>query len=185
MTGGMRTPLLIALAAVVTFCGSAAASDADVDPGKLVLQEADVPKGFTVDEEETGVQSNREAGSDREARALVARSGRITGYEAEFDRGTASISSRADLFRTAAGATMLLRYLEREIRKAGIARMRAARVRIGAEGWVWGVPRPVSFSIVVWRYRRVFAGIAVAGIPRARALALARVQQRRIAAALR
>src|SRR5918999_6553904 len=90
---------------------AAPALAAEVDPSDLVLRQADVPAGFRVDNNATGVRSNStEAAGNRQARDLFARSGRITGYEAEFDRGEASISSRVDAFRPSAGARMMFRF---------------------------------------------------------------------------
>jgi hypothetical protein len=46
-----------------------------------------------------------------------------------------------------------------------------------------GSSSPVAF--VVWRYSRVWSGVAGMGLGKARVLALARLQQRRIGAVLR
>jgi hypothetical protein len=165
---------------------SAPLAAAELDPGALVLRQSDVPAGFEVDRVQTGSRTNeQEAKSDPRAAALFERWGRVTGYEAGFDRGSASIDSRADLLRTAKGARMLLDFFELEMRKGGIKGLVRSRVRLGAEGWVYRGRSPFAFTVVAWRYKRVFAGVAGMGISRDGTLALARVQQRRIAAALR
>ena len=179
----MRVVLGVVAAAALL---SAPLAAAEIDPRALVLRQSDVPAGFVVDRGDTGLRTNeREAKSDPRASALFERWGRVTGYEAEFDRGSASISSRADLLRTAKGARMLLDFFELEMRKSGIKGLVRTRLRLGAEGWVYRGRSPFAFTVVAWRYGRVFAGVAGTGISRARTLALARVQQRRIAAALR
>jgi hypothetical protein len=163
-----------------------AASAAHVDPQALVLHQADVPNGFELDRDDSGLRSNEsEAKGDRRLPGLFRRWGRVTGYEMEFDRREASISSRADLFRTPEGARLVLAFLVDEFEKSGIQGLRRSPLRIGAKGWLYGA-KPVSspFNIVIWRHDRAFAGIAVFGLTRPQTLALARAQQRRIAAAL-
>ena len=162
---------------------AAAASGNDVDPSKLVLRQTDLPTGFRVERAE--VRTNAEqARSDARAGRLFARWGRITGYDARFVRGTDGISSRADLLRAPAGARMLFDFFEGEVRKSGIKGLVRSRVRIGDHGSLYRARSPVAFAVVVWRHERVFAGVATTGVSRERALALARVQQRRIAAVL-
>ena len=68
---------------------------------------------------------------------------------------------------------------------SGIRSMRRSRLRIGSEGWVYGEASSSStLSFIVWRYDRIYAGVAAWGVTKARAIAMARAQQRRIAAAL-
>ena len=75
-------------------------------------------------------------------------------------------------------------YIEHEMKLAGINGLRREAAGIGTESRVyWAGQR--GFTLVAWRYDRVFAGIVGLGLTRSQALALARVQQRRIAAALR
>ena len=164
------------------------ASAAAVDPRLLVLQEADVPPGFELDADDTGVQTNARAarGADAPTRALLRRSGRITGYQADYDFDDAMIRSRVDVFRQLDGAVLVLDAAARAFDTSGIRGMRRSPLRIGAEGWVFGQPSASStLTYVVWRYDRIYAGVAAWGVGKARAIALARTQQRRIASALR
>jgi hypothetical protein len=181
--GGVRLALA-AVTAVVLVCVSQAA--AGVAPKGLVLSQADLPAGFRLDRGGTGVRSNAsESTGQPEVRRMFARSGRVTGYEAQFDRGLSTIESRADLFRRADGAQLLFRWFVREVKVAGITGLKRSRADVGAEGWLYTSPSMGTFTLVVWRHDRVFAGVVARGISRERTLTLARVQQRRIASALR
>jgi hypothetical protein len=162
------------------------ASAAHVDPHALVLHRADVPNGFELDRDDSGLRSNEsEAKGDRRLPGLFRRWGRVTGYEMEFDRRetAATIRSRADLFRTPEGPELMMAYVVEEAKKSGIKGLRRSSVRIGAGGWLYGGGSG-AFNLVVWRHRRVFAGLVAFGVQKGRMLALARAQQRRIAAAL-
>jgi hypothetical protein len=177
-------PLLVAVAASALLVSPVLAGG--LDPSRLVLRQADVPAGFRLDRDESGIRSNeREAKNDPRLPGLFVRWGRLTGYEAVFDRGAATIESRVDVCRRPEGAHMLLLWFDRELRKASPASLRRSPARIGAEGWVYRGKLPVAFTLVVWRNRTAFAGVFATGVSRERTLALARAQQRRIAAALR
>ena len=179
----MRRLFLVPLAAALL---AGAASAATVDPQSLVLRKADLPRGFQVDRGQTGVRTNElEARDYPELRAKLVRWGRVTGYQAEFDRGSATISSRADVFRTAGGARLLLSFFDTEVRSGGVLVLRRAPTDVGVDGSVYSASAPVAFTLVVWRHGRVFAGVMGQGVTQERTIALARVQQRRIAAALR
>ncbi len=71
------------------------------------------------------------------------------------------------------------------MRKAGVKGLERRGATIGDEGWVYRGRTAIGFTIVAWRSGRVFSGVAVVGLPAERALAYARVQQRRIAAVYR
>jgi hypothetical protein len=145
-----------------------------------------VPAGFEVELVHTGVRTNREeAKDDPRGPRLFERWGRVTGYQVAFARGTAQIDSRADLLRTAPGAEMMLDFFAREVTKSGIKGLVRSRFRVGDEGWIYSGREPFAFTVVAWRYDRVFAGVVGAGVTRAKTIALARTQQQRIAAALR
>jgi len=165
------------------------ASAAQVDPAGLVLRQADVPAGFLLDPEESGPRSNAvEVKEYPEIRAVV-RWGRVTGYQSAYARRTRSlgtIESRVDLFDGANGAHKLLGLVDRELRKSGYAGQKRAAVNVGSEGWVhWASGSGLDLSVVVWRQGRVFAGVMGLGLTKARTLALARFQQRRIVAGVR
>jgi hypothetical protein len=179
---------LVVVALVLLGTLALPASAAEADPSLLVLREADVPAGFKLDPDQTGVLSNASQAKGAEAaeRALLRRSGRTTGYESDFDLRDTKIKSRADVFRKAQGAKLVLNAAARAFDISGVQGMRRTPVRIGDEGWVYGGPsRSSTVNFVVWRYDRVYAGVAVWGVTKARTIAMARTQQRRIAAALR
>jgi hypothetical protein len=177
----------IALAAVVAVLLSAPALAAGPDPARLVLRASDLPSGFAVDPDETGVRTNEhEFRQEPEAGRVLRRAQRITGYQAEFTRRKGTVASRVDLFRTGAGAGLVLDYVDRDMRKSGIRGLHRVRTAIGDEGWLYGDRTGAFLTMVVWREGRVFSGvIATGGLRRALVLSLAQVQQRRIAAALR
>ena len=179
----MRPPLVGALLALAALVAPVAAG-ALTDPGRLVLRQADLPAGFAVDRDETGLRTNAlEAREVPETRNRFRRWGRGTGYQARFVRGHASIEARVDVFRGAGGASRLLEWVRSEARRSGFHGQKLARFRIGAEGLILWVGD--SLTLVTWRQGRVFAAVFGDELPRARLVALARVQQRRIVAELR
>lgn len=178
----MRTLVFLILAAAAMALPAGAGN---LDPGKLVLRPADVPSGFTIDRDGTGVRSNaKEAKSEPRLEPLLRRWKRLTGYEAEFVRGKVRIESRIDIFVGREGAKELVAWIDREIRKLGLSGLSRRRAGMGDQGWVYRARYPVPATIVLWRYGRVSAGVAGTLLPQNTTLALARVQQRRIATAV-
>ena len=173
---------VVALAALLVTVPAAAQ---DVHPRTLALQLTDVPSGFELDREKTGVRSNAsELRKYPELAGLFTRVGRVTGYSAEFRRGSAFIGSRVDLLRRPAGARALLDWYDREIRKGGVGGLKRARGGVGAESWVFW-EESTKLTLVAWRYKRVFAAVLGTDLTKEQTLGLARAQQRRIVAALR
>jgi hypothetical protein len=180
--GTVRCGLVLAILALTL---ALPASAAQVDPRALVLGPADVPSGFRLDREDSGVRSNElEVKEFPETRSFLARWKRVTGYQASYRRQIARIEARADLFRTSGGARALLEWADREWRKSGISGHKRSVIGIGAEGSVYWHGGRLQQTLVLWRHGRVFSGVYALGIPRAKTLALARTQQRRIASAL-
>lgn len=179
----MRHAIPALLAAVGVLAAPAAA--ADVAPRALVLRSADVPAGWALDRGETGLRTNAdEAGADRRSRALIARLGRVTGYQAEWRRGTMdSIVSRADVFRSTRGARTYVDIAAASLRSSGIKGLRRSTVRIGDSGYVFHGGPAATVAWVVWRSGAVTGTVVGWGIPRDTTVVLARKQQRRIAAA--
>lgn len=179
----MRSLVVAAAAALLL---PTAASGKTLDPARLVLRLSDLPAGFRVDRDETGLRSNaREARSDPRLPRLFARWERLTGYQAQYDRGGQTVASRVDVFRSRQGAAGFLAWYAAELRRSGIGGLRRSPLRLGDGGWLYQGAAPTIFFVAVWREGRVFAGAVGLGLERARVLGLARVQQRRIAAALR
>ena len=180
----MRCLVAFVLATAALLAVAAAASGA-VEPRTLVLRPGDVPAGFRLDGAESGVRSNaREAKGGVEAARIIARSGRVTGYRNVFAHRSSSIESRADLCRTPAGAVALLDWFVLEMRKSGIRGLKRSRVSVGGEGYVYWGAEPNALTLVTWRHGRVWAGVVVLGVAKERAIALARVQERRIDAVI-
>lgn len=182
----MRLAALAILAAAV-LVPAVPASAAQVDPSALVLARPDVPAGFRLERDESGPRTNEEESKNgREARELVVRSGRLSGYETRWSGRETTLNSRADLCRRPAGARIIFEFVVAEMRKSGIKGLRRTPAGLGNESWIYsGSESQVSgFVLVVWRYERVFAGIVGVGLTRKVALELARKQQRRIARAI-
>jgi hypothetical protein len=178
------TSMRLAAAALLVLAAAVPAAAADVHPRTLALRQADVPSGFEVDREKTGVRSNAsELRKYPELAGLFTKVGRVTGYSAEFRRGSAFIGSRADLVRRPAGARALLDWYDREIRKGGVGGLKRARGGVGAESWLFW-EESTKLTLVAWRYQRVFAAVLGTDLTKEQTLGLARAQQRRIAAAL-
>jgi hypothetical protein len=173
----MRALTLFAVCAA--FVLAVPASAGGLDPRALVLQQADVPAGFQLDRAQSGIQTNTDLRDD----AFVARSGRITGYLAQYvqRQPSSGVQSRVDLFRRPAGARMMLAKAKDWWRRFGQGEPPPRRGQIGAESWIFG---GFVDTVVIWRYGRAYALVLGVGMTKQRTLALARAQQRRIAAAL-
>lgn len=163
------------------------ASAAQVDPQLLVLRQADVPTGFALDRDQSGLRTNEsESKGDPRLPGLLERWGRVTGYERQYDYLEGTLTSRADLFRNAEGSRLMMAYVVDDAKKSGIKGLRRSPVRIGSGGWLYGGGSGAgAFNLVIWRHQRVFAGLVAFGVQKGRMLGLARAQQRRIAAAIR
>jgi hypothetical protein len=178
----MRT-IAIALGAL-GLLGTAAGAMA-IDASQLVVQQADVP-AYRLVPAESGRRTNRsEARTDPEVARLAARAGRTSASVAVYEDGKHRIRSRADLFRSAAGAKTLLRYADGDLRRAGIKGLRRTTATLGAEGWIFsGGVGDAAIAVAGWRQGRVFAAVATTGLSRSETLAVARRQQLRITHAL-
>jgi hypothetical protein len=179
----MRHAILTVLAVAGVLAAPVAAAEST--PRALVLRSTDVPAGFVVERKETGIRTNEdEAGSDRKSRALIERLGRVTGYQAEWRRGAdESIVSRADVFRTQAGARGYVSAAAAGFRTAGIKGLRRSSIRLGDQGYVFHAGASAELAWVVWRSGEVCGVVVGWGVPRDVSIALARKQQRRIASA--
>ena len=169
---------------------TAAAGAATVDPETLVLRQGDVPAGFRLLPDQSGVRSNREiARAGPEHRRQVERSGRVSGFYRLW-QGSAPgagdlIGSLADLCRNGRGATVWLSWLDARARlQSTRTHLRRQRVRIGDEGWVYSTTHLGGSAVVGWRHGRAVALVSTSGLTLGESLDLARKQQRRIAAVL-
>jgi|1185.fasta_scaffold119555_1 hypothetical protein len=193
MLSRMRV-LVLLCALLAAGCGGPKLVKDDQLP-RLVLQPADLPRAFTRFDEGRQVRLDRVPGP----RADPARFGREDGWKARFNRaGTAAtrgplvVESRVDLFGDAGGAKQdLAAYAGQFRRTASGARPVAVR-GLGSEATALVQQRPgppaARFVTVAWRDGNVTASVTAngfaAGLELADAVALARAQQRRIAAAL-
>jgi hypothetical protein len=173
-----RFLVVLALASLA----AAPVSAATPNPKGLVLQKADVPSGYKLDD--TQLLGNPGPGATASFRDLVKRSGRITGYYAHYLAGSKEITSVAELFRRPAGAKIYLSWYERRLKLQG-ERTRA-RVALGDAGWVYRVHSTTNSTFVLWRDGRVVSSVLTHAMPLHRPLAvsLAQKQDRRATAAL-
>ena len=184
--------LLVALIAAVTL---ALPASAEIDPKALVLAEVDLPAGFRLNQAESYVVSNaRFVRAVPANQKLVARSGRVTGYLARYDKGSGrqlrTIQSLVHEFGSREGARTFLLWIDAEQRRRNAKRgvlLRDGRATtpIGDQSWVYWSGYPGYYTMVTWRQARFLGIVASWGSGREPTLALARVQQRRIAAAVR
>ena len=168
------------------------ASAAVVDPQALVLRQGDVPSRFTVDPRESRVTSN-EFHSRHGLGKLVARTGRVTGYRRVFRVGDSRVNviqSGVDVFRDPAGPRIMLARDDAEIRrinrKVGVINAYGReKAGLGSASWVYWSGYPGYYVFVVWCQGRLQGWINSWDVGREGTLKLARIQQRRMAAALR
>ena len=157
------------------------ASAAQVDPKGLVLQRSDVPANFRLDPAKSGVVPNSDV-RDPSDPTFVSRAGRVTGYFVQYvEPGAGSgLQSQVDMFRKPGGARMMLARVHQAWLKLAHGDP-WGRVRIGNEGWFFGGQVDTA---VYWRNGRAVGLVLGINLSKKRTLALARKQQRRIAAAL-
>jgi hypothetical protein len=165
--------VVLAATAAMAAIATRGAVAADVDPRALVLAKADLTAEYRLDRRQSLVLSNEVFSAK-----YAARLGRISGYLAKYRRQSGGfMRSRADVFRRPVGARQLLRDLDDAFRSRG-----RHRAGVGAEGWVYSSG---IWAMVVWRHGRLLGVIDSWGLGKQRMLVFARLQQRRMAAALR
>lgn len=182
---------LALLALVVGGCARDGAGFAPDELPGLVLQPADVPRGFFRFDEGRLAAADMPPGD----RADAGRFGREGGWKARYRRNASSatrgplvIESRVDVFEDADGARRDFDALEAELRAT--AQLLAAP-QLGEEAAAARVEQaslePVETFVVAWRESNAVAALTVngfaAGLDVADAVALARRQQERLAAA--
>jgi hypothetical protein len=182
-----RVPALV----VVLVALLAAPASAALAPGALVLREGDLPAGFHLVEDQSGVRSNsrRLRDSPPDQRKLLTGWGRITGYQALYSRRhpSAQVISLVDGFRHRQDLVMLVERLERA-RKPGDPK--ATPTSIDDEGWFSrtsfsrGSTR-AQLTTVIWRQGRVLGTVVGVDVAHRTVLGLARTQEQRIARVLR
>ena len=163
-------------------------SSARLNPTAMVLRQGDVPSGYTVLRANTGLLTNAKAAQGNvELTRGFASWKRITGYSVEYDGGVAgTIASRVDLFRQPYGSRRFLAWVaESTPPNTGLSLVRR-EAGLGDEAFVFRKDfGSTVFVVVEWRYRNVSAHVGADSVGVKGAIALARVQQHRFAAALR
>jgi hypothetical protein len=177
------------LLAVLVAAGAFAlpASAASVDPRLFVLHQVDVPARYFFDEDNSAIISRGMvlASPDEQAR-LLARSGFLAAYFARYLNSDPPrwryVNSGAYVFRRAGGAKT---WMEKLAREQGRGQTQRSKLDLGDEAWVLTSSSRRTGTSVVWRHRGVLAWVSCEQMVRHRTLALAqaRKQQRRIAAA--
>lgn len=162
--------------------GAVPASASTVQPKALVLQKADVPHGYSLDN--TQLLGNPGPGATQSFRELAKRTGRVTGYYADFTQGSKEITSVAELFRRPAGARAYFAWYENRLKIQGEGAR--SRIALGDGGWVYRVHSTPNSTFVLWRDGRVVSSVLCHKMKdhRALAVALARTQDRRATSAL-
>jgi hypothetical protein len=184
----VRSLLVSVLTAAIL---AAAASAGAIDPRTLVLRQSEVSAGFVLDRQASHATPNSTYTRPAGLREVVARSGRVTGYVSLFRKGKVKvISSGVDLYHRPAGARMLLSYHDAQQRRYNKRRgvLQAygrERAGVGSESWVYWSGYPGYYVLVVWRYGRILGAVQSWDLGREPTLRLARLVQKRIAAALR
>jgi len=145
---------------------------------QMTLRPADVPRGFVLDRSRSGAPTF----SSPSEVPTGFRAGSFTSFRDPSPQPTRRIESLAFVF---SGADTAERFLV-TLRRVN-SRLRSEAVSIGSRGVILTPPGPDSTVIVAWRHGRITALVVCRKVdrPRERAIALARVQERRIVAALR
>jgi hypothetical protein len=182
--------LLLAVASLLVAAAPAVA--ASPEPRAIVLRAGEVPPGYVIDSAQSHVLPNAELTTPSTLPAVVARSGRVTGYRRLFRfRGSRDmvIVSGVDVFRRPAGAQVMLEWLDARQRSlsggSGGFDLQRERVGVGQTGWVFWKGAPDSYSLVLWRRGRLVGMVSSFGLGRAPTIELARKQERRMLAAQR
>jgi hypothetical protein len=172
------------LVAFVTLAFAVPSSAASVNPKLYALSQADVPKGYYFDKDNSLLLSKAilDRASNEESRLL-----RRLGFEGAYIAAYLNTSppkwrfvhSGAFIFRAANGA----RAFVRTARRTGLTPFarRGDRIQLGDEAWLYK-DTAEGGSAVAWRQGRVVAFVSCTEMANHRALALtlARTQQRRI-----
>jgi len=172
------------LVAFVTLAFAVPSSAASVNPKLYALSQADVPKGYDFDKDNSLLLSKAlvDRASNEESR-LLRRLGfggaNIAAYLNTSPPKWRFVHSGAFIFRAANGA----RAFVRTARRTGLTPFarRGDRIQLGDEAWLYK-DTAEGGSAVAWRQGRVVAFVSCTEMAdhRALALTLARTQQRRI-----
>ncbi len=174
---------------------AATALAATADPQRLIVRPSDLPADFRLNERYHGYESNDRFVRGRPAyRRVVARSKRLTGYYALYEKqvplALPAVNTNVSLFRTTDGARYFLNWLDRQQRRDNAERVGKEpvwgrkRLRLGDESWAYWAGPPNFYVLVFWRHGRTITLLHSWRLGLQRALELARAQERRIASVL-
>jgi hypothetical protein len=171
---------------------------ASTDPARLVLRLGDLPAGFHASR--AGVVDNAAAAkAGPVSHATYERWGRLSGYDAYFDReaalsdflkGAISVESSSNVYRSPVGAHQSFNSTRAACSKPPITRLSTGGARLGQESVLCAFTRKsngYTFQVfaIEWRRGPVKAGLIAAGIKGGisptEALALAEKQDQLIA----
>ncbi len=166
------------------------ASAASVDPRLFALTQADVPRGYAFDENNSLLLSKAtvDRGANEESRFLKRHRFQGAYFGTYLNTEPPKwrfVHSGAYVFSAATGAVAFERYAR--AKRVTPLTFRGRRLNLGDEAWLYTGRSATDGSAVVWRYRRVIAYVTCTDMSghRELALALARKQQRRIVALTR
>jgi hypothetical protein len=191
LRGQAKWPLLLACLALASATSASAASP---NTKRMVLTLSDLPAGYSLSKAYYA-NNERAAKEDSTPLASFVAWGRITGYEADFDKsGLAEIVSSSSLYRTARGAHLSLADSTHRVASKPSKGMKFTRLstggRIGQETFFYKITttkkREVAYA-VQWREQNVKAALLFAGLgltDPALVIRLARKQEARIRRAL-
>ena len=178
-------------AVVLAGCGSSGAKIPTSKLSKLVLQPADLPKGFTP------FYVGHQLSADQPGtRSDPRRFGRKGGWIGRYRRGGTAqtkgplvVASRADLFEDSSGAQRELELSRRQLMNPSARRVRVGE--LGDQAFGVTVLQPGSVAIrnyaIVWREANATAELELTGfeggLTLSNALSLARKQEARLRAA--
>jgi hypothetical protein len=189
-----RLALLVALGATAGAATAAFAATAP-DTKQMVLRLQDAPAGF---ERSSGrYVSNKQAAAETQVKKDYAKLGRITGYEAEFQKsgivGLLQITASSSTYKTARGAhdSLLISAAGAEKATPRFRRL-ALGGSLGHEARLYKTTitnngTKIDVVSLAWRYKNIYSGLLAGGISGsfdpAVVVALGRKQQARILAA--
>lgn len=184
----MRFAALALVAVVFAGCSGGPPALTESALPRLVLQPGDVPPELERFDEGRQAKVDQPGG----ARTAADRFGRLSGWKARYRRtgsatatGPLVVESRADVFDSDDGARDELDAFAAE------PQGKATKIDLGDEGVLTttvqaAFPRPLRIYVVAWRHGNAVAVVTVngfKGVSEQEALALARKQEARIAAA--
>jgi hypothetical protein len=187
-----RRVLPLTLVAFLAACGSNAHNISESQLSKLVLQEQDLPAAYSPFNSGPQVRLDNQGSPRSDVKRFGRKGGWIARFSRPGDRATSGplvVESRADLFADADGARSDLDAYGEEFRRTPTT-FRYVEVReLGdaADGITFRQAGGIRYFRIAWRDRNVTAAVTIQGfegkIQLGEALALARKQDKRIAAA--